>query len=151
MRGDFNVVVDFELLTWPAADGMNLTLGAYFPPPHSNWLAIERAGGHGTIPEAYDSNLAPGAWTQTGDTTGSLRLRRRNGVITGYYRYRYTWVKLGAKLAFAPANLVVSFNSGGLEPVFGHQAAVAAIDNFEATADGVDCPGAPLPPRKRRS
>lgn len=150
VRGDFDVTVEFDLLTWPASNGVNVTLGALFPPPRSNWLAVERAGGRSDgTPEAYDSNIGSQG-IRTDDSKGALRLRRKSGVLSGYYRYRETWVSLGSRVAPAQANLVVSFNSGGVKPVFGHQAASAAVDNFEATADGVDCPGAPLPPRKRR-
>ncbi|HEU5280226.1 MAG TPA: AfsR/SARP family transcriptional regulator [Gaiellaceae bacterium] len=150
VKGDFDAIVEYDLLTWPPFDGVRVTLGAYFPPPAENWLAVERSGGQldGT-PEAYDSNLGPNAWARTDDTTGALRLARKNGVLSGYYRYRETWVKFDSKTAGAPVNLVLSFNSAGI-PAFGRKAAVAAFDNFHAEAESVECRGVPIPPRRPR-
>jgi hypothetical protein len=148
VKGDFEAVVDFELLSWPAADGVKVTFGVYFPPPRENFLAVERAGGPATGgPEAYDANLVSGAWGQTDDINGTLRLKRRNGRLSGYYRHGQSWTKLGSTLAAAPANLILNFNSS--IPAFGHAAALAAFDNFEATAESVECNGVPLPPRRR--
>ena len=150
VTGDFDATVRFELVAWPPQDGVRMTLGAYFPPPHENWLAVERSGGQPNgAPEAYDSNLVQGSWARTDDTSGMLRLRRTAGVLAGYYRFAgKEWVAFGTRSAPGPVNLVLSFNSAGI-PAYGGQAATGAFDDFQATTEGVECNGVPLPPRKR--
>ena len=44
VEGDFEAIVQYQLLTWPEMDGMNVGLGAWTPPPHSEWLGVVRAG-----------------------------------------------------------------------------------------------------------
>lgn len=63
-------------------------------------------------------------------------------------------VTLGAFCEAGQRNCAASRTSGPESELelreFGHKAAVAAFDNFEATADGVRCDGVPLPPLKPR-
>jgi hypothetical protein len=149
LKGDFDARAEFSLVTWPAEDGLALSLGAYWPPPPENWLAIERSGGHSDgAPEDYDSNVAYRASTTTGDTSGALRLRRSKGVLTSYYRSHMKWAKLATRAAGGPVSIILMLSTN--ESFFGHQAATVAVDNFTATSDDVACRGAPIPPRKHR-
>jgi hypothetical protein len=153
LKGDFEAAVQYQLLTWPAANGVNIGLGAWVPPPHEDWWGVERAGGRSDgAPEAYFTNLWRGmkASAPTADTKGALRLRRKNGVVSAYYRSKGPWIWMGSRYAPADAVLVLTFDSAG-DGMFGHQAASAAFDDFQATAESVDCPpGVRMPPRKRR-
>jgi hypothetical protein len=83
------------------------------------------------------------------DSTGALRIRRLKGLVTTYYRYRGTWVRLQSDYAPGAAHLLFGVNAGAEQ--FGRQPAVVAFDNFQATADSVACTGFPLPPRRTRS
>jgi hypothetical protein len=85
---------------------------------------------------------------QTADQAGALRVRRDKGVLTTYYRYRDRWVALAT--AFEPGRALLTLALSTNADEFGHQAASAAFDDFQATATAVDCPGVPIPPRKPR-
>lgn len=149
LTGNFDAEVDYTLLSWPASDGASVTFGAWFPPLPGVLWSISRLGqpaGGGS--EAYVSSIGSSTgWVQTGDSSGELRINRVRGVLTTYYRFQRSWVKLASGYEPGPAGLVLLFGTNGDQ--FGHQAASAAFDNFHATATSVDCPGAPLPPRRR--
>ena len=116
-----------------------------------DWLAVERAGGRiSGGAEAYATNLKK-IVTPTADMSETLRLRRKAGIVSGYYRHQGTWVKLASKTAPRLAQLAITVNSPGTPPPWGGQTALAAFDNFHATADSVDCRGFPRPPRRRGS
>ena len=150
LTDDFDARIEFKLLAWPAANGVYVTLGVYFAPPQESFSAISRVGGTASGgSEAYSSNVGSRrGFVQTADAAGALRVRRKDGILTTYYRHSGGWVRLANGNARGPAVLIVSFNTNADQ--FGHQAARAAFDNFDATADSVDCPGVPLPPRKPR-
>ncbi|HEY6151434.1 MAG TPA: hypothetical protein VIW19_13010, partial [Gaiellaceae bacterium] len=148
LKGDFDATVNFSLLTWPAEDGVHLAFGAWFPPPKENWLSIERIGGTADGPEYYGSSIAPAGSSLSDDMSGALRVKRTDGVLSVYYRSGKIWKRFGWKWAPDPAALVLMLWTSDI--LFGHQAAVAAVDNFNAISDDVVCRGAPLPPRKRR-
>lgn len=152
LTGDFDARVEFELLDWPANDGMALVFGAYFPSRlDTDFAYIERHGAPSTGgTESYGSPLGTrNSVVQTADMTGALRLKRTKGVLTSYYRHDGQWVRLASGSGRGPTNLILSFASN--QPQFGGQPARAAFDNFRATAESVDCTGYPLPPRSRRT
>jgi DNA-binding SARP family transcriptional activator len=150
--GDFDATVDYQLLNWPAGDGLHLALLAGVGGSVGKTFAIERVSGHadGFGGDAYQSNLGANTRVSTADTHGSVRLVRRNGVLRAYYRYRGSWILVGTQTAKGEATLWLSFNSDN--PPWGGKPALAAFDNFQAIAAGVDCPaGTPVPPRKRHT
>jgi len=153
--GDFAVTVDYRRLSWPTGDGLRLTLWAGVRAGMSavgRTFQIARVGGHadGFGGEAYESNVHAAARVHTADTRGGLRLVRRDGVLHAYYRYRGTWIPLGAQKAKGQATLGLSFSSD--DPPWGGKPAHASFDNFKAIVAGVDCPaGTPVPPRRRRT
>ena len=148
LKGDFDARVDYSLPTWPSEDGVHVDLGAWFPPPKEDWVSIGRIGGTPDGPEYYGTGISSLDSVLTDDRSGALRVERTNGVVTVYYRLGRIWRRLGAKLASAPAAMVLSVSAS--DELFGHQAATIAFDNFDAISDGVVCGGAPVPPRKHR-
>ena len=143
LRGDFDARVEFELLDWPEESGMSVTFGAYFAAPDEAFWSISRHGGA----EGYATSVASiGRFAAATDVKGTLRLRRAAGLLTMYYRAGGHWVELAGGYAPRPANLILGFNTSAEQ--FGHHAARAAFDNFEATAAGVSCTEYQLPPYK---
>ena len=149
--GDFDARVDYELLTWPPQNGVSLQLTPWFP-QSTTGTHISRVGqpANGGF-EAYNSavlSTASNRTVQTSDTSGALRAKRVGGKLSTYYRYRGHCVLLAS--AFAPGPLRLLLNVSSWPEGFGRQPAVVAFDNFQATAESVDCAGYPMPPRVRR-
>jgi hypothetical protein len=147
LKGDFDARVEYSLLDWPAADGVHLDLGAWFPPPKENYLSIARIGGTPDGPEYYGSNISYQDSALTESMSGVLRIKRTAGLLSVYYRNGRIWKRLGWRWAPDPAGVVLMLWTS--DSLFGHQGATAAVDNFNAISDGVVCGGAPVPPRKR--
>jgi Tol biopolymer transport system component len=132
LGGDFDAQVDYQLLSWPAGDGVNVGITAFF----TNG-AIERATN--AFGEFYDSSLDPVFQSvPTEDQSGSLRLVRSGATITSYYRSPGgNWVQL----ASAPAQQTTAIVALAFKSYadFGHQEAKVAFDNFRLDAANVDC------------
>jgi DNA-binding SARP family transcriptional activator len=143
--GDFDATVDYELVDWPAGDGVSVTFGVYLPPPNESFVAIERRGAS-TAGGSESYGASGGGFAQTADTTGRFRLRRTGASVRMSYRRGGAWISLGTVPAGGPVNLILSVTTN--EQQFGHKPASAAFRSFEAFADAVKCDGAPLPPRR---
>lgn len=130
LNGDFDVQVDYELLTWPPGDNVNVGINAFF----TNGTIDRTTDAFG---ESYKSFVAPNfASAPTTDTVGSLRLVRSGGTMTSYYRSG-GWVELASPPAQqTPAIVTLSFKSYS---DFGQQAAEVAFDNFRLDATNADC------------
>jgi DNA-binding SARP family transcriptional activator len=150
--GDFDVQVEFQLLTWPARNGLNVFLAPWFQGA-TKWTFVGRKGAppNGAEPERYSTGIygfVPPEAPAT-DSSGALRATRVDKYITTYYRSRGDWVKLGRAYAAGVVRLLFGVASDGN---FGRQPAVVAFDNFRATAPdkefSVGCDGVPYPPRR---
>jgi DNA-binding SARP family transcriptional activator len=160
VRGDFDARVDYKLLSWPPGNGVSLTLGAYLGSwlPPNDFMWVSRAGAATGGTETYSTQVRSNARAfATLDTTGALRITRIHGLVSTYYRrdellysgeVHRRWVKLASATAPYPANLILMLNSSSDQ--FGGLATAAAFDNFQATADGVLCDGAAIPPLRPR-
>jgi len=131
LNGDFDVSVDYRLLDWPEANGVNVNLsldggfsvfrsnsfgesvGAWFPP----------FGGSGA-----DTALA-----------GSLRLAREQGVLTASYRRDGEWVGLrSALVGNGPQHVSLSIWVDGAR--FAHRDVRVAFDNLRFARGRLSCP-----------
>ena len=132
LSGDFDAEVDYQLLTWPAGDGVNVGITAFF----TNG-SIDRATN--AFGDFYDAFLEPVFQSvPTEDQSGSLRLIRSGATITSYYRSPGgDWVQL----ASAPAQQTTAIVALAFKSYseFGHQEAKVAFDNFRLDATNVDC------------
>lgn len=151
--GDFDVRVDFRLLTWPEKSGATLTLAAWRSTAQS--LVVSRFSYAGSEGYAADLPLPPVVGPGVNsirrpsvDDAGALRLRRRRDFLTAYYRQAGRWEAFGGAPYLGNVLIALQLSAG---PEFSHQPVRVAFDNFTAEAENVDCPtGVAKPPRKRR-
>jgi DNA-binding SARP family transcriptional activator len=150
LSGNFDASVKFQLLDWPARNGINVYLAPWFRgAPYPTFIGRTGAAAAGGYPfEAYTTGIREyGNGLPTSDTAGVLRAKRVGGVVTTYFRDQNRWISLGSRNAPGSILLLIGMNANAGE--FGRQAAAVAFDDFEATAESVDCHGFPVPPRKR--
>jgi hypothetical protein len=142
LTGNFDARVSFHTVTWPQDNGISIVLGADFP---GDYAVVSRASLDWG--EGYWSNF--GSWPRimAGDASGGLRLVRKAGVLTSYYRHGSRWVKVESRATpRASAHMVLQL--AAFPPAQYSGPVTVAFDNFRATAEYVDCPvGVPLPPR----
>jgi hypothetical protein len=90
VRGDYDVQVDYSLVEWPAANGVQVLFGDA-PPVNSHSIA------RGQFPnESYLSFFAPDsvAGAATSDLNSTMRLVRTGATITSFFLSNGVWVPL---------------------------------------------------------
>ena len=136
-RGDFDAVVQFNLPTWPSADGVWVSLMATGTP-----FNVYRVTWQFNPNEQYGAYFPPaGTSVPATGTNGWLRLSRRGDIFTGYYLNGLSWVPIvsGVGPTSDAGFTLAVFNISGASP-FGAKAAAVTFDNFTATADRIICP-----------
>lgn len=133
LPGDFDIQVDYEALSWPAANGTQASLDAFF----AN-ASVGRESQ--TWAEQYTTWLdGTGGWATTEENAGAVRLVRADGRFRAFWRYQSVWVPLRS----APANtnaVVVGFTLRSFNNQFAHQPVKVAFDNFRLNSGAVECP-----------
>jgi hypothetical protein len=135
--GDFDARVDFDLGTWPARNGVWLSLMAAGTPYN-----VYRVSWQFDESEAYGAYLPPAGNTlPASGTTGSLRLRRWGDIYTGYYLSGRRWVPLVSGIGPTGdiALTLAAFNISNAATFAGLPVTVS-FDNFRVVADRIVCP-----------
>ena len=128
--GDFDVDVDYDLLEWPAANGVLVRLNAWF----TNRPQLELARQSQTWGEGYGLFWGGSRISSRSalDTRGSLRIKRVGTRFTAYHKRGKQWLRLGSVLsAGAP---MISIQAVVMPDSFGHKAVRVAFDNFKMRA-----------------
>jgi outer membrane protein assembly factor BamB len=151
LRGDFDVQVDYHLLTWPQNNGVRMGLWIERP---SSIYTVERASYgnwdgfiHG---DHYTTNLDDSILiSATGDAGGKLRLVRTGSLFEGYYFNETSgdWVLLqryqGDSSSAGEATFVL--RAWSHDYAFADERVVVAFDNFVINKGTVVTPGVTPP------
>ena len=132
LRGDCDVQVDFQLLTWIPECQMRACLVLYTADPIASYSAERANVGGGT--QVYGANLNNNGYieTSTSDTSGKLRITRTGVWVRSYYwnSATSTWVLIHQ------ANYCDSrplYAQVFLQGPFGKKLTKVAFDNFKMT------------------
>jgi Tol biopolymer transport system component len=121
--GDFDVQADFQLVEWPAANGITVTLNGVGPGPQA--FRESQAWG-----ENYAAFIAPRVIAvPTLDTIGTLRLQREGATATASYLGATDWLAI----ASGPTSLdpvIIDLEASSLGGRFAHQEVRVAWDNL---------------------
>ena len=133
--GNFDERVDYKLLEWPAGSGARVQLTAWvFPNMNSDAARVSTQSS-----ESYDGNIDQGYDSvTTQDLQGSLRVARKNGVETAYYRSQGAWVPIHT--GRAPGRTQLGLQLFATASDWTHQQVQIAFDNFRVTATKPVCP-----------
>lgn len=136
LHGDFDVQVDFELLAWPAGNGVEAFLHTYYGAA-PNWESVNRR----SVPwgELYDARIAgSNSSTLTNDLSGTLRLTRSGGILTASSRDGTDWRVVAARVAvLEPA--VITLGAGSYDEGFANRDVRIAFDNFSINRGRLIC------------
>jgi hypothetical protein len=139
LRGDFTLDIDYRLKTWPAESGIRLGLGVW--PSICMIRAGTAEGGQMYSGELYSFSAGPFVTVQTSDRRGTLRLVRRGGTLSGYYRSSAggPWVLAGSRSGDPVflQDFQVSVESWTDSSSFGGRPVALTLGNFVMTADTV--------------
>jgi hypothetical protein len=131
LRGDFDVQVDYRLLTWPFSNGVRLALAT------EDEYGVERTsfGSQADYPhlprEVYLTHFLDGAtgFAATSDVTGTLRLVRIGATESGYYYSSGDWVLIHTGPG-PTADVAIQVHAWSHDYAFMDQDVLAAWDNL---------------------
>ena len=134
--GDFDLRVEYELLEWPAANGVTVHLAAVF-----GRHAVDMTRQSHTWGETYTSwytNSIRGGGLATRDLRGALRIRRRDGWIRTFNREGNSWgVLISSAVGNDSPRLLLKASS--TDEWFADQRVRIAFDNLSVTAENKFC------------
>jgi TolB protein len=134
--GDFDVQVDYQLLEWPAANGVQ-AIFASFDTANSGYFAIRESQAWG---EQYSSWIPQEFISQpTSDPAGTLRLQREGSTAVVSYLSGATWIPIASgPTTTSPASITLGASSGMNR--FSHQAVTIAWDTYRINSGTISCP-----------
>jgi len=138
--GDFDAHVHFTLAEWPAGNGITAELASFLGPTQDGWGIDRRSAAQWG--EQYSSYTATATSVQLDDLSGTLRIARRNGIVTAYFRHNGRWDTLTSGHNTGLAIIGVSAIGGpgyNIGP-FGGQRVVVDFDHFSVTGSSPICP-----------
>jgi hypothetical protein len=136
LLGDFDVQVDYQLLEWPAANGVQAGLDSF----DTNNQAFQAIRESQTYGEQYTSWIPPASISQpTSDLAGTLRLQREGSTAVSSYLNSANWVPIASgPTTTSPASITLGATSG--MDRFSHQEVKIDWDNLRINSGTISCP-----------
>jgi DNA-binding SARP family transcriptional activator len=136
--GDFDARVDYQLVEWPVGNEVTVTLFSFLGPQNASFQSTRTSHSSAGGGEQYSSYT--GWWSSYlgDDRSGTLRVARRNGVVTTYYRHGGSWETMSAARDTGRA----SFGVGAMAKStagFGGQTITVDFSNFTVTGTNPTC------------
>ena len=135
-HGDFDARVDFNLVNWPAQNGVWVSLAVAGTPYN-----VYRVSWQFDPSEAYGAFLPPvGTSTGATGTSGTLRLTRTGDLFTAYYLSGLAWIPIISGTGptdDVPLGIGVGNISGAA--TFAGLPVTVDFDNFKVNAQQIVC------------
>lgn len=141
LRGDFDIQVDYQLLTWPSANGVRIGLNIAGVGATERVSFGTSADFPGQPREVYLTHYADGVQgiTATDHLVGKLRVVRSGNTLTGYYFSFGNWVAIHTGPATTDdVNFIVA--SWSHDYAFTNQEVKVAFDNVIVNQGQLICP-----------
>jgi len=143
--GDFDAQVDFNLVSWPSANGLTVTLWSFLGPENTGWQSWRASHTVDMGGEQYGSWTGFSTGISVDDPSGTLRIARKNGLVTAYFTHNGHWQSLTSGRNTEQAKIAVGIN-GTSTAGFAGQSVVVDFTNFKVVGANVFCPpGAATP------
>ncbi|MDP3973462.1 MAG: hypothetical protein Q8P92_01385 [Candidatus Daviesbacteria bacterium] len=135
LNGDFDIQVDYQLLEWPARNGVRMGIATgpdeFAEIIRMSWGQNESSPSFDpAIPEVYLTNPNR-AVIGTNDLSGKLRLTRIENVETGYYYDSVisSWIPLSSS-GYTVSDVHLYLYAFSINDLFGDQEVKMAFDNL---------------------
>jgi uncharacterized repeat protein (TIGR01451 family) len=148
LRGDYDIQVDYEVLTWPYANGVRIGLAD----DHVNMQRVSPGRQPYDYPEGeiylttFDTADHVVGITSTSDLSGKLKLVREGNTLSSYYFTDNAWT-LDASYTDPAYSQETYFYIGSFSgnPAFAEQEVKIAFDNLIINTGELVCPTTPEP------
>ena len=143
ITGDFDVEVDYELLGWPAQNGVRVGLNSVAS--DGSEIAVERVSFGGKEFTTQEEYLVDwGGFFDTvsaGDNlSGKLRMSREDNRVSGFYFDDGDWVLIDGRF-MGTGDVSLKLGSWSHDNKFADQEVVVGFDNFLVRQGELKCPG----------
>jgi RHS repeat-associated protein len=140
LTGDFDVQVDYELMSWPTGNGVHVELGVASSTAQGR--SVERLS-QSDVGDIYTSGW-PTAQVNvaTSDETGGLRLRRSGTTFDAYYWNAASWTKFNTYAGTA-TDLRPGLSVWSRDSYFTGQEVKTTFDDYVVNSGTVNC-GPPI-------
>jgi len=128
LEGDFDIRMDYELITWPQGSGVRIGLAVEVSGIPNRLVQVQRVGfGRGSDFPSYprevylvvsDQGVYETTITSTDDLSGTLRIRREGETVGCYYGTSDGWYEL-YKAEWPTEDAWVGIDTWSHEPNFG--------------------------------
>jgi DNA-binding SARP family transcriptional activator len=138
--GNFDARVDFSLPQWPPTNGVSVNLWAFYGPNNSGWAGVWRSSS-AQWGEQYGGAVAsnPGGGVSLDDVSGTVRMRRHNGLLSELFLHNGKWIRLAS--GYTTATLVITVGASSAQnPPARSDRVVVDFNNFTVTASNPICP-----------
>lgn len=136
LAGDFDVQVDYQLVEWPSANGVQAMFSSFDTSNQGFNVSRESQ----TYGEQYTSWIPSESTSQpTSDLTGTLRLRREGSTAVVSYLNGATWVPV-ASGPTTTSSATITIGASSFMGRFAHQEVKIAWDNFRINSGTLSCP-----------
>lgn len=133
LAGDFEMQVDYALVDWPAANGLQAFLSGFTTFTSAQVFRESKPWG-----ENYGSWIDPSfASSPTADSSGTLRLTRTGTIVTASYLSGVGWTVLNSSAR--PEPMTAGIGAGDFQTFSGLQVRVA-FDDFRIDTGAITCP-----------
>jgi hypothetical protein len=129
VAGDYDLRVDYRLLEWPAANGVDLVFGTDY---------VHNIGRLNTPTDSYYAFPPTGNSAPTNDRSGSLRLTRSGDTLEGFYLHAGQWIPLW-EAPVTRSSALVQLSAVANPGTFAGQEVTVAFDNFRVIRGRVAC------------
>ena len=109
--GDFDARVDFTLTAWPPQNGVVASLWGWFGPTNIAAQVNRSSNQWGDSYNAWFDSTPP-ATVFVPDKSGTLRLARVHGVLTGYFLHNGRWQSMSTRRIDLPVKIAVGASTG---------------------------------------
>jgi Tol biopolymer transport system component len=136
LAGDFDVQVDYRLIEWPGANGVQAALSSFAGPSNIAFMAIRESQVWGEqygswIPQDFSS-------VPTTDSAGTLRLQREGDTAVTSYWNGVDWIPL-ASGPTSTDTATIALGASSFMNRFAHQEVKVAWDNFRINSGTIFC------------
>ncbi|MDO8412812.1 MAG: hypothetical protein Q7S51_03360, partial [Gallionellaceae bacterium] len=140
LRGDYDIQVDYDLLSWPTANGVRISISTGSGPIERTSFGSE-IDFYGAPREVYLTHFSDGVQgvIPTGDLSGKLRLVRTNGTITGYYYASGNWIMVNSTQT-TTNDVGIGLHAWSHNYAFTNQDVKLAFDNLVLNQGELICP-----------
>jgi len=140
VQGDFDMMVDYELLNWPSPNGVRIGLAVFNKAERATVERISLASNESPSGEHYAANFRSNPIIPATHFSGTLRMTRNADTLTAYYRATDgSWAQILSESGHTTGDMYFGLSVWSHDVFFADQMVKVAFDNFTLSQGRLLC------------